>query len=157
MYGCAHPSRTRCWGPRLLAFVGAAIVGLVAPSGCVVAPEGSPLTRESLETILWGPDDGCTCDLCAAADQAQCDEGEPAACEEPRRQAALARLHSLREHCHLPLSDYYDPEAGIFNFCVPSGCIQPPPPLPPGRFFPVPARPVFAPQPTPAYALPPGS
>lgn len=38
----------------------------------------------------------------------------------------------------------YDPEAGIFNFCVPPQCLNPPPPLPPGRFFPVPVQPAFA-------------
>lgn len=51
--------------------------------------------------------------------------------------------------CH----HYYDPEAGIFNFCTPPAKLGALPPPPPGRFFPVPVRPVFSPQPYPAYAM----
>ena len=46
--------------------------------------------------------------------------------------------------CHLPKCHLYEPEAGIFNFCIPPQCINRPPPLPPGRFFPVPVPPAFA-------------
>jgi hypothetical protein len=47
----------------------------------------------------------------------------------------------------------YDPEAGIFNFCVPAQCLNPPPPLPPGRFFPVPVQPVFTQRGDAGYGL----
>ena len=46
------------------------------------------------------------------------------------------------------LPKLYDPEAGIFNFCTPPIALMATPPPPPGRFFPVPVRPVFSPQPT---------
>jgi hypothetical protein len=54
----------------------------------------------------------------------------------------------------LPKCHFYDPEAGIFNFCIPPQCINEPPPLPPGRFFPVPVRPAFAPRQLSTYAPP---
>jgi hypothetical protein len=54
---------------------------------------------------------------------------------------------------HLPRFHLYEPEAGIFNFCIPPQCINPPPPLPPGRFFPVPAQPAFAERTEPSYGL----
>ena len=133
----------------MLAFLGAALVGLVAPSGCVMSPEGGYSSREAIEGILFGPDDfgpngGCECgascddlahDSCAA-------DGEHVEC--PPRRKLWQRLPKL----HL-----YEPEAGIFNFCIPPQCINPPSPLPPGRFFPVPVRPAFAPRADSGYEL----
>jgi hypothetical protein len=49
---------------------------------------------------------------------------------------------------------WYEPEAGIFNFCVPPAAIGAPAPPPPGRFHPVPTRPVFSPRPTAVVAMP---
>jgi hypothetical protein len=138
----------------VLAFLSAALVGLVVPSGCVMGPEGGYPSRESVEGILFGPDrrddgscsdamygtdgDECACDTCRS-------ESEQAKCPPPRERRKLWE--------RLPKLHLYDPEAGIFNFCIPPQCINPPAPLPPGRFFPVPVRPAFAPRQESSYGL----
>ena len=143
----AHPVAS-----RLLAFFGAAIVGLSAPTGCVVAPNGLEPTSESIRGILWGPCHGGEHGHCkapcgaaggesTACDECDCPPGESSPCDGGSEcEPACER----RPKCHLPHCHLYDPEAGIFNFCIPPQCINEPPPLPPGRFFPVPVRPAFA-------------
>jgi len=145
------------WRSRLLAFFGAAAVGLIAPTGCIMGPKDFAPSRESIDAILWGPGEGCTCGRCSTQCGAACDEEIAAACEPPCEEADCPSPAASNGWCHqrLPKCHLYEPEAGIFNFCVPPACIHDPPPLPPGRFFPVPVRPVFSPQPTPSYALPP--
>jgi hypothetical protein len=135
----------------VLAFLGAALVGLVAPSGCVMGPEGGYPSRESIEGILFGPDGGCECGACEASCGAPCDDRacEPCAADGEHVECPPHRKpwhHWLKLHL-------YEPEAGIFNFCIPPQCINPPPPLPPGRFFPVPVRPAFAPRADSGYGL----
>jgi hypothetical protein len=154
---CAHSFRSLAWLNRLLAFFGAAAVGLIAPTGCIMGPEGFAPSRASIDAILWGPEETCTCGRGQVPCGSACEEENPMASESPCQEAACpppAKSHGWLHRfskCHL-----YEPEAGIFNFCVPPACIQEPPPLPPGRFFPVPVRPVFSPQPAPGYALPSG-
>lgn len=140
----------------MLAFTGAALVGLVVPSGCVVVPEGGYPTRESVKEFFLGNGTGCGCSHCGECEagcglpSGECAAEVPiappcdaVACEAPcaapceEKPKFWHRLHLHRLHC-------YDPEAGIFNFCVPPQCLNPPPPLPPGRFFPVPVQPAFA-------------
>jgi hypothetical protein len=148
---CAPSSRNAFWRARVLAFLGAALVGLVAPSGCVVVPGGGYPSRESVEGLLFGPDrDGkrvCREASCGAPSE-DCEpdsalaECEPVECP-PRR----------KPWHHLPKLHLYEPEAGIFNFCIPPQCINPPSPLPPGRFFPVPVQPAFAQREESGYGL----
>jgi hypothetical protein len=155
---CAPPTPIALWRARVLAFLGAALVGLVVPTGCVVVPEGGYPTRESVQEFFLGSGRACGCGRCGDGEAscglpsddcatevdtvAPCETATPceaAACPpgecEPRPKF-WHRLHFHRLH-------FYDPEAGIFNFCVPPQCLNPPPPLPPGRFFPVPVQPVF--------------
>jgi hypothetical protein len=149
---CAHHVRSDrpvAWRNRLLAFFGAAVVGLLAPAGCVVAPDAQGPTSESFREILWGPNQG-SCRACDPPCGAACDECDSPACEGSPECAPPCKRRWLHwPHCHL-----YDPEAGIFNFCIPPQCINEPPPLPPGRFFPVPVRPAFAPRQLSTYAPP---
>lgn len=141
----------------MLAFVVCAIVGLSVPTGCVMSPAGSLPGRHSIENFFHGG--GCCCGHC---DEPTCEapyecDCPPSDCQAGDCQACSAEFDAATcpPHCHkkklwhhLPKCKMYDPEAGIFNFCMPPACIHPPPPLPPGRFFPVPVRPAFAPQPT---------
>jgi hypothetical protein len=159
----------------VLAFLGAALFGLVVPTGCIVAPEGGQPMRESIKEFFVGCEGPCRCGRCGPGGGSDCCSEceatcglpmtecatevalpapaveapseavaatEPAACEPPCEEkpplwARLPLHHFHRLH-------FYDPEAGIFNFCVPPQCLNPPPPLPPGRFFPVPVQPAFA-------------
>jgi hypothetical protein len=138
----------------VLAFAGAALFGLIVPTGCVVVPEGGFPMRDSMHEFFLGSGGSCRCGRCQEC-EATCGlpSGDcapaleaPAPCETPApcdtaacepRPKFWHRLHFHRLHL-------YDPEAGIFNFCVPPQCLNPPPPLPPGRFFPVPVQPVFS-------------
>jgi hypothetical protein len=150
---CAPTTRIARWRPRVLAFLGAALVGIVAPTGCVVAPSGGCCNRSSLDRFFSGSACGCEfcsteascgapsgdlpCESCPSECPPQCPApGETAECRPPRKR--------IWHHLHLPKCHLYEPEAGIFNFCIPPQCINPPSPLPPGRFFPVPTRPAFA-------------
>jgi len=114
-----------------------------------MAPEGLEPNSESIQGELWGPNQGGECGAreaqCAAAcdEIAACDECDCPPCDDGHR-----------TKCHRPSCHLYNPEAGIFNFCVPPQCINEPPPLPPGRFFPVPVRPAFAPRQLSTYAPP---
>lgn len=155
---CAPPSWTALWRARVLAFLGAALVGLVVPSGCVMGPEGGFPSRESVEGILFGPDNGCTSDCCEASSEASCgapsDDCFDTACSPECESGACAPPHPRRKLWHhLPKLHLYEPEAGIFNFCIPPQCINPPSPLPPGRFFPVPVQPAFASRQESSYGL----
>jgi hypothetical protein len=152
---CAPSSRMTLWRARVLAFLAAALAGLVVPSGCVVVPEGGYPDRASIECFFCGPKHGCPCGeaetscgapsdecgpaSCPIACQAECTSECPAECTRAECRPPRRKLWEHLPKCHL-----YDPEAGIFNFCIPPQCINPPPPLPPGRFFPVPSRPAFA-------------
>ena len=154
----------------MLAFLGAALVGLVVPTGCVVVPEGERPMRESIKEFFVGCDGPCRCGRCGPGGGNECcseceascglpmTEGAtefalPAPCEVPAAASAAPcdgvceerpkLWHRLHFH-HFHRLHFYDPEAGIFNFCVPPQCLNPPPPLPPGRFFPVPVQPAFA-------------
>lgn len=153
----------------MLAFLGAALVGLVVPTGCIVAPEGGQPMRESIKDFFVGCEGPCRCGRCGPGSNECCSECEancgvpmtacatevavtptwevPAAASEAPCDAACEEKpklwHRLHFH-HLHRLHFYDPEAGIFNFCVPPQCLNPPPPLPPGRFFPVPVQPAFA-------------
>lgn len=151
MKDCAPTTPAHFWRARLLAFLGAALVGLVVPSGCVVVPDGGYPTRESMKEFFLGSGTGCGCDQvgnceatcglpsgdCAA--QVAAAPSDAAACG-----ASCEAKPKFWHHLHLHHLHLYDPEAGIFNFCVPPQCLNPPPPLPPGRFFPVPVQPAFA-------------
>ena len=121
-----------------------------------MGPDGGYPNREAIEGILFGPDhdrpdhDVCECgascddlahDSCVA-DGPDGPDGEPAECPPPRQR-----------WLHWPKLHLYEPEAGIFNFCIPPQFINPPPPLPPGRFFPVPVRPAFAQREDSGYGL----
>lgn len=145
----------------MIAFLGAALVGLMIPTGCVVGPNGGVPTPATMQEYFLGPD-GVRCNRHCEYYEASCGApssdgtiqsdvpcNEPDACEqvacEPRPRL-WHRLHLHRLHC-------YDPEAGIFNFCIPPQCINPPPPLPPGRFFPVPVQPAFAQRGDAGYGL----
>lgn len=165
MKDCAPPNTTAFWRARLLAFLGAAFVGLVVPTGCIVVPEGGYPTRKSVKEFFVGCDGPCRCGSCGPG-EATCglpsnecaatvtveplrDTAAPdataaaAACEAPC-EATCEQKPRFWHHLHLHRLHMYDPEAGIFNFCVPPQCLNPPPPLPPGRFFPVPVQPAFA-------------
>jgi hypothetical protein len=127
----------------MLAFVGCAAVGLCVPTGCVVSTNGPLPTRHAIENFF------CSRCGCEYAGEPSC--GAPSDCPNcgPEFDAATCpptHCHKKPWH-HLPKCKLYDPEAGIFNFCMPPACIHPPPPLPPGRFFPVPVQPAFAPHP----------
>ena len=150
---CAHhswPTRSNAWRNRLLAFFGAALVGLLAPTGCVVAPDTQGPTSESLREILRGPQHHSGCATCIAPSDAPSEACDGPPCEGGPECAPPCKPRRW----HLPNCRLYDPEAGIFNFCIPPQCINEPPPLPPGRFFPVPVRPAFAPRQLPTYAPP---
>lgn len=142
---CAPPVWIAPWRYRALAFLGAAFAGLFAPAGCVIGPGGSHPSRGAIENMLTGTDRICNCAACEAScgapyddcDLSNCDSEDPAAC--------LTQASRKKPWHHLPKFRLYEPEAGIFNFCMPPSYIHPPPPLPPGRFFPVPVRPAFAP------------
>ena len=85
--------------------------------------------------------DECTCacpDDCGTACATKC-RGEGCQGE--------ACHHAHTGHKKRLLPKLYEPEAGIFNFCTPPIALMATPPPPPGRFFPVPVRPVFSPQP----------
>jgi hypothetical protein len=155
---CAPTKPTALWRARVLAFLFAALVGFVVPSGCAIGPEGRPYpSRESVEGFFFGSGCDCGCNVSEAscgAPSESCQtntcppesiaaECPPADCPKPRRKF----WH------HLPKCHLYEPEAGIFNFCIPPQCINPPPPLPPGRFFPVPVRPAFAQRDDVGYGL----
>jgi hypothetical protein len=138
----------------VLAFLGAALVGLVAPSGCVMGPEGGSRSLESVEGILFGPDSGSASGCCEPSCGAPSDECLDTACDHECEGVACAPPHPRRKLWHhLPKPHLYEPEAGIFNFCIPPQCINPPSPLPPGRFFPVPVQPPFASRPESSYGL----
>jgi hypothetical protein len=158
---CAPPTPIVLWRARVLAFLGAALVGLMVPTGCVVGPHGGVPTPAAMQEYFLGPDGvrcnrhcdrceatcGAPCDDCVSEIEAPCETPVPcetAACEP--RPKLWHRLHFHRLHC-------YDPEAGIFNFCIPPQCLNPPPPLPPGRFFPVPVRPAFSQRGDAGYGL----
>jgi hypothetical protein len=150
---CAPPSRSALWRARLLAFLGAALVGLVAPIGCVMGPEGrSYPSRESVEGFFLGPDDRGLCGAPEASCGAPCEDGGPESCDAPCAPAECPPPRRKLLH-HLPKFHLYEPEAGIFNFCIPPQCINPPSPLPPGRFFPVPVQPPFAQRAESSYGL----
>jgi hypothetical protein len=170
---CAPPTPIALWRARVLAFLGAALVGLVVPTGCVVVPEGGYPTHESMQEFFLGSGRTCGCGRCAnceascglpaadcvtevAAAAAPCDTApyeapalETAACATAECEPRPKFWHRLHFH-RLHLSD---PEAGIFNFCVPPQCLNPLPPLPPGRFFPVPVQPVFTQRGDAGYGL----
>lgn len=151
---CAPPSWTALWRARVLAFLGAALVGLVAPSGCVMGPEGGFPSRESVEGILLGPDRGGDRGCYEASCGVPCDDEPDTACSAECGSRQCAPPHPRRKLWHhLPKLHLYEPEAGIFNFCIPPQCINPPSPLPPGRFFPVPVQPAFAPRLESGYGL----
>lgn len=153
----APPTPIAFWRARLLAFVGAALFGLVVPGGCIVVPEGGYPTRESIKDFFVGCDGPCRCGQCGP-DEVSCglpsDDCAAAEPDEPPYDTASSAVAACEPPCeekpklwhrlHLHRLHWYDPEAGIFNFCVPPQCLNPPPPLPPGRFFPVPVQPAFA-------------
>ena len=124
----------------------------VVSSGCITGPDGRPLGAGSFDAVVDGLDDRYASeggqfeplaldDYAAGACGSTCDDGEcPSACDD--RQGLSRRRR------------FYEPEAGIFNFCVPPATIGPPAPPPPGRFHPVPTRPVFSPRPSLALAVP---
>ena len=97
---------------------------------------------DSLRGILGGPNHPGGCETCATPCGAACDECGSPPCEDGPECSPPCE----HRRWHLPKCRFYDPEAGIFNFCIPPQCINEPPPLPPGRFFPVPVRPAFAPR-----------
>jgi hypothetical protein len=140
---CAPPTRTALWRTRVLAFLGTALVGLVVPAGCVVVPEGGSPSRASIQEFFCGPNHGCPCDGEEATCGAPSSDSPPASCTAECTPPDCGPTHR-KWWDHLPKCHLYDPEAGIFNFCIPPQCLNPPPPLPPGRFFPVPVRPAFA-------------
>lgn len=153
---CAPPKPIDLWRARVLAFLGAALVGFVVPTGCAIGPEGRPYpSRESIEGVLFGNDRCCGCPRCEASCGAPSEDCAPEACAAAPVACETAECpppHRKFWH-HLPKCHLYEPEAGIFNFCIPPQCINPPPPLPPGRFFPVPVRPAFAQRGDDGYSL----
>jgi hypothetical protein len=143
-----------------LALRGAAIVCALASSGCVIGPEGWSAGANSMDGLMCAHDRPCQChhgrqhpgDSCGDAcieDGDSCDSEWSGGPSSPRLRTLI---DGLRSRCH-----WYEPEAGIFNFCVPPASLGELPPPPPGRFFPVPTRPVFIPQEAEAVALPPQS
>jgi hypothetical protein len=153
---CAPSKPIALWRARVIAFLGAALVGFVVPSGCAIGPEGRPYpSRASVEGFLFGPDGCCRCgrcERCEASCGAPSEECAPEVCAETCEVAECPPSHRKFWH-HLPKCHLYEPEAGIFNFCIPPQCINPPSPLPPGRFFPVPVRPAFAQRGDDGYGL----
>jgi hypothetical protein len=127
----------------------AIVVGSLAATGCVIGPEGWTGGANSMDDLTCVHDRPCACQHGCQHPGESCgdvciDEGD--SCQTqwngPTHSPRLAFLiDRVRARCH-----WYEPEAGIFNFCVPPASLGELPPPPPGRFFPVPARPVFAPQ-----------
>lgn len=152
---CAPTKPIALWRARVLAFLGAALVGFVVPTGCAIGPEGRPYpSRESVEGFLFGSGGCCPCGRCEASCGAPSEDCAPPPASTPENceSAACPPPHRKFWH-HLPKFHLYEPEAGIFNFCIPPQCINPPAPLPPGRFFPVPVRPAFAQRGEDGYGL----
>jgi hypothetical protein len=150
-------------------------------SGCITGRDGRWLGANSIGSLVDG---GSQCNYCQHESPAEW-EGACEGCDESPwsvngpgdwQEKPLASPHSGRfapvaldecgdGHCGSTCEGgpcrglrrrWYEPEAGIFNFCIPPGVIGPPPPPPPGRFHPVPSRPVFAPRPSMALVLPGG-
>jgi hypothetical protein len=88
----------------------------------------------------------CACESCAgeSCDEPSCGCPSGEGCECGPESCAAPHCHDGK--CKLPGCGLYEPEAGIFNFCTPPIALAGMPPPPPGRFFPVPVRPVFSPQ-----------
>jgi hypothetical protein len=128
-------------------------VGFVAPAGCAIGPEGRPYpSRESVEGFFLGPGDDCHGGAIEASCGTPSDDCPPDACAANCEPCACRPPRKKFWH-HLPKCHLYEPEAGIFNFCIPPQCINPPSPLPPGRFFPVPVQPAFAQRADSGYGL----
>jgi len=113
---------------------------LAASSGCALHPPG---WFPSGDAMSCGCGEAVPCDDCGEC----CDDGCGDACTD---EVACQRDASHGPKCRCPRCHLYSPEAGIFNFCMPPASLAALPPPPPGRFFPVPVRPVFAPRPSPA-------
>lgn len=166
----AHKSSTIAARFRQLALVGATLVGLLGSGGCAIGPRNWLTPRHAIDGLMCDHGSQCGCgrghhgprchecgDTCGCSedDSVHCGDACEDAGWEPKRaeEEPLAPLTITIPRFRIPHRKWYEPEAGIFNFCVPPAVIAELPPPPPGRFFPVPARPVFAPQPASDPAL----
>jgi hypothetical protein len=138
--------------------------------GCILTPDGRPLgagAAESLAHLAGFSPAGCSCGnmhcgepacsfggeaetwIGGAADcgPADCGPSGGSACEtcgeeSCRLECPSATCAALQAAGRWPCQAI----AGTANFCIPAAAIGPPYIPPPGRFHPVPTRPVFAPR-----------
>jgi hypothetical protein len=175
------PPRTSTDPPHRLPTAIVAVIlsaACIVSSGCITGPDGRLLGTHSLGMLVDG-DNGCDCCQhhhgagCQACDESAWPaDGSADSHEEWYASEAGDGLAPLPlDACAggtcgstcddgssgRPRRRWYEPEAGIFNFCVPPGVIGAPPPPPPGRFHPVPTRPVFTPRPSLALSVPYGA
>ncbi|MCI0493071.1 MAG: hypothetical protein L0Z07_09055 [Planctomycetes bacterium] len=134
-------------------------------STCACQGHGERLCSE--ECTASGDEPGCAagCDPgfeLPADDFATCDEISPANCQtapcdnitDPACLNAVPSYSLALLHCaaSLPVSAF----AGIAHGCIPAATMGPPEIPPPGRFHPVPTRPVFTPRDEAVATIPSG-
>jgi hypothetical protein len=152
---------TRRFGARL---AGCLLVLTVALGGCIAGPEGASWTEFTTSLPLHIPFIGdenaavecgsaCTSeeDHDSDCDDYECDETLPDdatnAITEPSTYERLVNGAIVEPASTVVMSTFSFAGTAfgtVANYCVPEGTIGPPETMPPGRFHPVPTRPVFA-------------
>lgn len=185
MSDCAYSTAALARKRLRLVLLSAAWITSVASCGCVFGPHGRPIGAGACDALGHLVDHGvpcgncnchqcqhgACCDTCLAAPACSCNQqcnvedgtwfADEAGCGVPCSSAcndgSCTGAGCVHPMCPRFLTcDWYEPEAGIFNFCMPPASIGAPPPPPPGRFFPVPTRPAFAPRNATVVAEPSG-
>ena len=110
------------WAPLMLA---------VATCGCVALPHG-------IGGAPCGPNCGEACENCPPEHCETC----PTCGSCPGNGVVGTLFGWSYSVCHVPSLCV----GCVANFCGPPSCVGPPDVLPPGRFFPVPTQPAFAPR-----------
>jgi hypothetical protein len=124
-----------------------ALLAIALSSGCILGNDGRPLGVGSLNPLMT---DGCAAE--PSCGSACCSAGAGPSCadangySENRDGACHGGNCSLASYAWVPCRAVGHCLGGVFNFGLPPACISGPPPMPPGRFFPVPTRPAFCPR-----------
>jgi hypothetical protein len=144
-----EPRRERPWRiPAQWNIAGILFAVLITGGGCIVVPSETMATFDS-PTGCHSTDCGATvCDPYLSARPAA-DHTTPE-CADAHAGPAIGRGESIAGHHVLAATLSVAGTAlgtvgHVANFCLPPAAIGPPDGLPPGRFHPVPTRPVFYP------------
>jgi hypothetical protein len=123
------------------------VLGFIMSAGCILGRDGRPLGDGSMNPLMAGgcaEEPGCGASCCSEVGGPPCSEGSgycencPGSCR--------GGNYSVCAYACAPCYAVGHCVGSVFNFCLPPACITGPPPLPPGRFFPVPTRPAFCPR-----------